>query len=88
MLRIRQYGPPQSISSDNEGGLNSDEGRNWATRWNLRLRFRPVGTKAWTVERHNDLLRRVLHTVHDQMAQDGVNMPPRCIVVECVFAKN
>ena len=32
MLWFRQYGSPQTITSDNEGGLDSEDGRNWVAR--------------------------------------------------------
>ena len=38
------------------------------------------------MECHNDLLRRVLHSVHDQLAQDGINTRPRCILAESRLA--
>ena len=43
---IRQYGPPELLISDREGALDSDEGRSWADRWGIQLRFRPTGSKA------------------------------------------
>ena len=54
----------------------------------MSLHFRPEASKAQTVERHNELLRRVLHSVSAQLAEDGVGISPRCIVAKNVFAKN
>eukprot|EP00971_Amphidinium_carterae_P012898 254252-Amphidinium_carterae.1 len=40
------------------------------------------------VEKHNDLLRRQLHLVDEQLDRDGVSMPPEAVLDESVLAKN
>ena len=46
------------------------------------------GTHAHSVERHHDLLRRVLHTTETQSLEEGVNLPFEVVLAECVLAKN
>ena len=87
-LWIRMFGPPRRLISDNEGALNSDEGRTWASRWNIELEFRPRSSHARIVEKHNDLLRKQLHLVDEQCSRDGINVPDDCILAECVLAHN
>ena len=69
---FRVFGPPQRITSDHEGALDSDAGRTWATRWGTNLSFRPHRGHAQVVERHNALLRDQLHLIDDQLKLDGV----------------
>eukprot|EP00971_Amphidinium_carterae_P102564 2030284-Amphidinium_carterae.1 len=85
---VRQYGPMKRLTCDHEGALDSDQGRAWATRWSIDLHFRPRGSHARMVERHNDLLRRQLHLVDEQLERDGVAVPPEAILDESVLAKN
>ena len=40
------------------------------------------------MERHNALLRDMLHKVGDQVNQDGLGIPDRIVLAECLFAKN
>ena len=82
------FGPMKLLTSDHEGALDSDEGRAWASRWGIDLQFRPRGSHATTVEKHNDLMRRSLHTVGEQCERDGLNVSDSMIVDECNFAHN
>ena len=85
---FRLWGPPKRIVGDQEGALNSDAARAWATRWQVELKFRPRKSHAHTVERHNELLRNQLHRVEGQFQREGINVPHSCILDECLFAKN
>ena len=48
---IRVYGPPELMIWDGEGAMNSDEAKNWATRWGIELIIKPKDKKAWIAER-------------------------------------
>ena len=85
---FRVFGPPKRIVSDQEGALNSDAGRAWATRWNVELVLRPRKAHARMVERHNELLRSQLHRVEGQLAREGLALPPVATLDECFLAKN
>ena len=85
---FRIFGPPKRIVSDQEGALNSDAGRAWATRWNIALILRPRKAHARMIERHNELFRSQLHRVEGQLQREGIVLSPEAILDECVLAKN
>ena len=87
-LWFRTFGPPKRIVSDQEGALNSDAGRAWATRWNIELVLRPRKAHARMIERHNELLRSQLHRVEGQLQREGLALTAEAILDECVLAKN
>ena len=76
------------LVSDKEGALDSDEGRQWATRWGISLILRPKGSHAKIVERHNALLRKQLNFTYSQLEREGVSVPDEDIVAESFFVKN
>ena len=69
---IRQYGPPKTIVSDQEGALFLDEGAIWASRWSIELKSKPKGAHAHIIERRNDLLRQQYNTVRSAARKDGL----------------
>ena len=85
MIWFRVCGPPKRFVSDHEGALDSDEGRQWATRWGVDLQLRPRGGHARLIERYN-VLRDTLHRVDDQLTLDGIHVPAACIVAVCVVS--
>ena len=40
------------------------------------------------VERHHELLRRLLLRVESQLQAEGFNLPTEVVVAECILAKN
>ena len=85
---LRQYGAMTTFVSDHEGAIDSDEGRAWASRWGIKLAFRPRGAHARIVERHNELLRKQFHFTSSQLEREGVNVPDEDVVDEVFFVKN
>ena len=69
---IRQYGPPKTIVSDQEGALYSDEGAIWASRWQIELKSKAKGAHAHIIERRNDLLRQQYNKVRSAARKDGL----------------
>ena len=67
MSGLDNIGAMITFVSDHEGAIDSDEGRAWASRWGIKLAFRPRGAHARIVERHNELLRKQLHFTSSQL---------------------
>jgi hypothetical protein len=66
-----------------------DEAAQWLDRWSIEVRTKEPGAHATIVERHHDVLRRMLLRVEDQLKQEGVSvMPFEMILGETVLAKN
>jgi len=85
---FRIFGTPKRLVSDQEGALNSDAARTFATRWNFELVLRPRKAHARMIERHNELLRQQLHRVEGQLQREGIALPPHIILAETLLAKN
>ena len=58
---LKIFGPMQTLVSDQEGGLASEESAVWAERWKISLRLKAKGQHAVVVERHHSILRDALH---------------------------
>ena len=69
---FRLFGPPKKMSSDKEGAIVSDAGALWADRWGIQLDPRPITAHARMIERHNKILRDVLHRISGQLEEDQV----------------
>ena len=85
---IRLYGPMRLLVSDQESGIMGDACNLWLDRQQIQVKTKEPGTHAHIVERHHDLLRRVLHTTEAQLAEEGVDMPFEVTLAECTLAKN
>ena len=86
---LRPLGPMRVLVADQEGGLMSDEAAQWMDRWQIQLRSKEPGAHAQMVERHHDILRRLLLRVESQLTEEGIgNVPLEMIVAECCLAKN
>ena len=87
-LWLRVYGEPQYIVSDQEGALFSDEGSDWADKWNIELRANPKGAHAYVIERRNELLRQQYHKIRTQCQKDGVKFTQKQMLDEAILACN
>ena len=76
------------MSSDKEGAIVSDAGALWADRWGIQLDPRPITAHARMIERHNKILRDVLHRISGQLEEDQVEVPDEVIVAEAMMVKN
>ena len=85
---IRVHGPPELLTFDGEGALNSDEAKVWADRWNIKLNIKPKDNKAWIVERHHEILRAQLHKTQSQLQVENIKCTFSDILSEAVLAKN
>ena len=82
------FGPPAVIEGDQEGALGSAEAAVWAGRWGTSRKLRPKEAHAWTIERHNELLRQHWHLVSSQLKDEGLKVPFKLSLAESTFAKN
>ena len=79
----------QLLVADQEGGLTGDEAALWLDRWQILVRTKAPGAHAQIVERHHDVLRRLLLRMESQLAGDGVmSILDEAVVAECRLAKN
>jgi hypothetical protein len=85
---IAIFGPMQTLVLDEEGGMRGRCALDWAEANNIGLKYKAPRQKAWLVERHNELLRRGLHTTETQMVKEGIVLPFPVILSIVLFAKN
>eukprot|EP00973_Karenia_brevis_P080511 11169959-Karenia_brevis.AAC.1 len=63
------------LTLDEETGMRGQKVSDWASTHNIQLQFKAPRQKAWIVERHNELLRRSLHTTESQLRKEEVKIP-------------
>ena len=85
---IRPYGPMRVLIADGESGLASEETAQWLDRVNVELKTKAPGEHATMVERHHELLRRIILRTEAQVKEEGITVPFSVIIAECVLAKN
>ena len=71
------------LVSDQESGIMGDACNLWLDRQQIQVKTKEPGTHAYIVERHHDLLHRVLHTTEAQLAEEGIDMPFEVTLAEC-----
>ena len=82
------FGGPQSLLSDQEGGIASEQAAVWAEKWSISLRLRAKGQHATTVERHHEILRQHVHRILAQTRLEGLIVSVEDVIAEATFAKN
>ena len=60
------------LITDRESGLISEEVGQWLDRWQVDLKTKALGEHATMVERHHELLRRLIHRVESQLNDEGI----------------
>ena len=86
---MSRWGAPKRFVADLEGALSSTEGRIWMTRLGTEMHPKPTGNiGAAIVERHNELMRGMLHRIADQCKEEGFPASAAAILAEAAFAKN
>ena len=68
--------------------LSGDEASTFADRWNINFRLKPRGSHASIVERHHQVVRDMLHKMLSETRAEGVAVPYKHLLAECVLAKN
>ena len=82
------FGPPQTLISDQEGGLTGPESAAWLEQRNVVLKVRAKNQHADMVERHHEILRRQIHLINTNAEQEGLRASLSAVLSEAVFAKN
>ena len=85
---IRTFGPMQTIISDQEGALTSHEFASFLARHDIQVKLKPKNTKAFTVERHNSIVREGMHRLYDLCVLNCLAVPLRHRLFEVIFFKN
>ena len=85
---LRPYSAPRILIADGETGLSTEHASQWLDRWQIQMKTKAPGEHAQMVERHHELLRRLLLKVEAQLHEEGVRVPSEVIVAECFLAKN
>ena len=85
---LRMHSPMRLLVADQESALQSGEFTQWRDHHRIEMRSKEPGSHANVVERHHDLLRRILHVTENQLEEQGVPAPFDAILCESVFAKN
>jgi hypothetical protein len=85
---FRIWGPPETITADHEGALCSEEASIAFDRWGVSFRPKPVGSHAYIVERHHELLRSQFLHIQQQCVAEKLQVSDSEILSEATFAKN
>ena len=85
---VRYYGPVNILIADGERGLATEEVSQFLDRVFIQLRTKVTGEHAQMVERRDEVLRILFLRVESQLAQEGISVPFKVILRECVLAKN
>ena len=85
---IKLYGPMQTLVSDQEGALASEEGAVWAERWKINLLLKAKSQHAQVVERHHAILRDHLHKILAQLRSEKLLVSFQDVLSEATFVKN
>jgi len=85
---IRYFGPMKVLVADGEKGLASEEVAQFLDRVLVQLKTKAPGEHAQMVERHHELLRRIILRVESQLRAEGLIVPMEVILAESILAKN
>ena len=85
---IRYFGPMKVLVADGEKGLASEEVAQLLDRVLVQLKTKAPGEHAQMVERHHELLRRIILRVESQLRAEGLIVPMEVILAESILAKN
>ena len=85
---VRYFGPPENITSDQEGAFAHGEWGRWCERHQSERHLLPREDHAWIIERHNDILRRTYLRMKDALNAEGIECDDEDIMAEACYAKN
>ena len=76
------------LVTDQEGAIKSHEFGSFLAKNNISVKFKPKGTKAFAVERHNEIVRQGMHRLRDSCVEASIAIPIRHRLFEVIFYKN
>ncbi|CAE7261221.1 pol [Symbiodinium sp. KB8] len=85
---VGMFGPPNRITSDQEGAFQSPEAAALLESRGIKLHLLAKEQHASIVERHHAILRRQLHVLEEQSTAEGLRISFDAILGEAVYAKN
>ena len=85
---FRIFSPPKILLVYQEGGFAGDDAGQFLERNNVDRKTKPTDLHASMVERHNALVRTLLHTIEGQTTLEGLPSTDEDIVSEACYAKN
>ena len=85
---INQYGPMQTLVSDQESGLNTEDAIKKLKRLGVIIKFRGKDQHARYVERRGAILRHTMHVMQSQADREGIKIPFRELLAQAVFCGN
>ena len=78
----------QILIADGKRSLVTEQVSQFLDRVLIQLKTNAPGEHAPMVERHHEVLRRLLLRVESQLSQEGIAVPFKAILSECVLPKN
>ena len=85
---VRTFPPPKTFLVYQDGGFAGDDAGRLLERNNVDRKTEPTDLLASMVERHNVLIRKLLHTIEGQTILEGLPTTNEDIVSEVCYAKN
>ena len=85
---IRVFGAMQTLVSDQEGALVSEEASVWSERHGISMRAKARYAHAYIAERHHAILRDMIHKILGQARSENLACEFSDILSEAVFCKN
>ena len=82
------FGPMQTLVSDPEAGLNTETADAHLKRQGVTLKIRGKDQHARYIERRGAILRQALHVMDTQAVREGIDLPFRELLAQCVFSGN
>ena len=73
---------------DQQGSLGSDDAGQFLAKCAVDRKPKPADLHATMVERHNGLIRQLLHNIEGQTTLEGLPVTDGDIVSEACYAKN
>ena len=87
-MAVRTFLPPKIFLVYQDGGFAGDDAGRLLERNNLDRKTKPTYLHASMVERHNFLIRKLLHIIEGQTTLEGLPTTNEDIVSEACYTKN
>ena len=85
---VQLHGPPHRIVLDGETCLSGRAASDSAETNRLNLKLKPVGSKAWITELHQQIHRVSAHATESQIKKEGISVPFEQTLATVTFTHN